>query len=494
MPTFKYDGELLSAEAVAEMVAPYVLKFQWFLSNGYQPHYWQTIFHSMTNGDRLCRFRHLVAGRRGGKTLSAAWECVYYLLHPREWWWDFRQIESEEPIRVWALAKDHPTGLEALLTFRRVLDAAGLRPNIDYRENKGNKWFEFPNGGFIQFRTADDPQSLRGAGLNLLWMDEAAFIPSDEAYNVARPALSDKIGGVIGTTTPIGTNWYYDTFWEGKAADDPDIGRVEYTSIHNPYFPKSEWEYALKTYHPLLFKREYMAAFDAMAGRELSGEWLRYYTEKDIPRDPNNPRLYDLNIFIGVDPAVSLADGADQFAAAIIGVTKDNLQAYLLEIVAGHFSFPEQVELMSELHLKWRPQTIGIESNVYQQVFVQQTLRLPGFVPAIPMLSKGKKAERILAMAPLFRIGKIKIRETERDFINQWLNYDSTLKNPDDDILDAVEIALRSAGALLPALPEEGMIDFSEYPATSMEELVKRDLPKSPSSLQELDEHLGGEW
>jgi hypothetical protein len=31
--------------------------------------------------------------------------------------------------------------------------------------------------------------------------------------------------------------------------------RVEYTSIDNPYFPRRMWEYALKHYHPVMFRR-----------------------------------------------------------------------------------------------------------------------------------------------------------------------------------------------------------------------------------------------
>jgi hypothetical protein len=43
-----------------------------------------------------------------------------------------------------------------------------------------------------------------------------------------------------------------------------------------------------RDYHPLMFKQEYLAMFDAMAGVELSGEWLHYYVMKDIPRLPGS--------------------------------------------------------------------------------------------------------------------------------------------------------------------------------------------------------------
>ena len=71
--------------ALAEMLNAFPEKFGWFLSVGYLPHYWQTLFHANNNDGRLVRFRHLVAGRRGGKTLSAAWEVLFYCLFLTIW-------------------------------------------------------------------------------------------------------------------------------------------------------------------------------------------------------------------------------------------------------------------------------------------------------------------------------------------------------------------------------------------------------------------------
>jgi hypothetical protein len=49
----------------------------------------------------------------------------------------------------------------------------------------------------------------------------------------------------------------------------------------------------------------------------------------------------------------------------------------------------------------------------------------------------------------LFRIGKIRIKREHRDFIDEWINYDASVSNSKDDCLDSMEIALRTAGALL---------------------------------------------
>lgn len=493
MPRFKFDEHRLSEEELKEYSGPFIPKLAWFALHDYVPHYYQILFHTMHNGDNLCRFRHLVAGRRGGKTLSAAWEVAYYALHPSEFHKDMHGEDKDDPLHIWILTKDYPTGMAALMAFRDVLKKAGAVYNKDYRENRGNRWFEFENGTFVQMKTADEPESLRGAGLDILWIDEAAFIKDERAYEVASPALGDKLGAVITTTTPSGKNWFYNEFWSEKALDDPDNGRVEYRSIDNPHFAYEEWLRFKRTYHPLLFKQEFMASFDSMAGKELPGDWLKYWSDSHYaPAKQDDGVHYDLNYYIGVDPAISLSDRADKFCISLIGVTKDRTQVYLVEQWSGRIPFPEQVDMILEWHQLYRPRFIGIEKNAYQAALAQAVLRHPSFPPVMALWTKGKKSERILAMSPYFKIGKIRIRKEHRDFINEWIDYDSELKNPHDDCLDSVEIALRTASVLLPDRPAPDAPGDS--PPSTIYDRVQADLPRATADQSGVDDHLGAEW
>src|SRR5438874_1533492 len=93
-----YESEPPSPESLTKyFIEPSAQKFAWFLSKGYSPHLWQTIFHGMQYDGKLTRFRNLVAGRRGGKTLSAAWEVLFYLQHPEIFHWDAHRTESDKP-------------------------------------------------------------------------------------------------------------------------------------------------------------------------------------------------------------------------------------------------------------------------------------------------------------------------------------------------------------------------------------------------------------
>lgn len=502
----------LEAEFRSDLINRHPYKLWWFLNRPkpYRPHIWQHMFHGAETDGKLTRFRHLVAGRRGGKTLSAAWEVLYYAMNPKEFHRDAHGVDSNRPLWIWALAKDYKLGRPSLMTFIEVIRDAGLEKGKDYDYNKTEKVFTFFGPGeellsTVEFKSADDPQSLRGAGLDILWIDESAFITSRDAWDVVFPALADKEGVVITTTTPNGKNWFHQEFWSDLALADPNQFRIEYTSIDNPYFPRSQWEYALQHYHPVMFRQEFMAAFDALSGLSLSGEWLKFFVDgnPDIQTDDIGlPRFRDedgqmrsnLRLFIGVDPAISLSDAADSFAMALVGITRDNSQAFLLDYYVGKIQFPEQLDKIKEWFLKYRPELISVEAVAYQQALAQAASRIEGLPPiAMAMPGTKKKNDRLMQMGPVFRIGKVRIRKSHSEFINQWVSFDYEQKNNNDDLLDAVEIALSSAGVLLPTIPlADQFLDGVQ--GRSLEEDAYLQILRNKDKNQVWDPELGSEY
>lgn len=444
-------------------ISKYGTKLAYFASNGYTPHYYQLLFHTADQKDgNTVRFRHLAAGRRGGKTLSACWEVGYYLTFPERFWAECHGIDGkDDPLWAYALTENYKRLIPAYRAFKATLIQAGLVAGRDFKEYKGDKYFEFPDGSLIEFRSADEPDSLRGAGLDILWMDESAFIRTGDAWNVVRPALADKRGIVISTTTPNQRNWYWEEFWQGQVLEADDQFRVAYWSLDNVVgFPEDEWLTVKKSMHPLLFAQEFMADFDAMKGNALDASWLHYYSNADID-------LADLDIYIGVDPAISLNDKADRFVITAIGVNRTNGKTYLIDQWAGRIMFPEQIEMINDWYLRFQPILVGVENVAYQAALAQQLSRLPDIIPVMEVQAKGKKFERILAMSPLFKAERVYIQKSHVDFIDEWMDYDPEgTKNTKDDCLDSMEIALRTAGVLLPN------IEPTEQPFT----LLPRDL------------------
>lgn len=445
------DDPKLTQEQMVERITPFATKVAFFQQHDYEPHYHQLLFHTALNPDthRLARYRSLAAGRRGGKTLSAARDVAYYMEFPEEFHLHVHGKDDDRPLHVYALTENYKRLLPAYRAFKEALVAHGLQFGRDVKERIADKTFEFANGSLIEFRSADEPDSLRGAGLDILWMDEAAFIRNDAAYRVVRPALADKQGIVINTTTPDRQNWFYERFWSGKALTNPRHFRVAYWSLDNPHFPVEEWEEEKSDTHPMIFAQEYMASFDAMKGNALSPDWLSYYTDDEIDG-------LELEKYIGVDPAISLSDNADRFVISVLGIHRKTNQVYLLDQWAGRIPFPDQVEKINEWWLAHQPcYGLGVESVAYQAALAQQVMRLDDFIPVMDIQAKGRKFERILAMAPLFKAKRIKIKKSHTDFLDEWLSYDPADKAPHDDCLDSVEIALRTAGVLLTPMERE---------------------------------------
>lgn len=479
MPEFKYGMALPSQKEMDARTKRYPYKLAFFLKHGFYPHLYQFMFYTATTNGNLTKQRHLLAGRRGGKTLGKAWESAAWCVEPSIYHWDTKGIHSDDAVWFWCLAKNYKLVRPALLTFHKVIKQCGLTTK-EYKFNKTDFLFEFDNA-MMEFRSADDPDSLRGPGLDEVWFDESAFVPNRDAWEAVSPALADKDGVSSFTTTPDGRNWYYDEFFTGEALEDEHAYRVQYRSADNPYLKKEVIEYYKKRYHPLKFKQEFLASFDAMAGKDLSGDWLHYYKDADLP-----PRT-ELDVYMGVDPAVGTTNG-DRFVITVIGVHRSTGTVYLLEQSASRIPFPEQIDAIALHHQKWQPLIIGIESQAYQGVLVQQVNRLSTLPPVMPMFAKGKKVDRILAMSPLFKIAKVRVKPDQRDFIDEWINYDGSLTKPSDDCLDSMEIALRTAGALMPVVYDDPVTKDNSL--SGLDNLWRESLNKKET----YDEHMGSVW
>lgn len=128
----------------------------------------------------------------------------------------------------------------------------------------GDQAVEFSNGGWVQVRSADNPDSLRGEGLDLVVMDECAFIQEAAWTEALRPALSDRIGKAVFISTPKGRNWFYRMYQRGLGGGDWHSWQLP--TVSNPYMQASEVEEARQTLPALTFEQEYLAVFLEHAG------------------------------------------------------------------------------------------------------------------------------------------------------------------------------------------------------------------------------------
>jgi phage FluMu gp28-like protein len=129
---------------------------------------------------------------------------------------------------------------------------------------------ELPGGGWFQVRSADQPDSLRGEGLNRVVMDECAFIAEAAWSEAIRPALSDRKGDALFISTPKGHNWFWRHWTKGEAGE-PGWQSWRFPSLSNPFLDPAEIESARSDLPERVFDQEYLAEFLDDAGGVFRG-------------------------------------------------------------------------------------------------------------------------------------------------------------------------------------------------------------------------------
>ena len=192
------------------------------------------------------RFNVLACGRRWGKTRLGAVLCARTGLRRGRAWW---------------IA---PSYKMAAVGWRLLRQLAQQIPGAEVRQ--GDQLINLPGGGSVQVRSADDPQSLRGEGLDFVVLDECAFIIEAAWLEALRPALSDRRGGALFISTPKGRNWFWRLWQRGQSSADPDWRSWQFATSTNPYIDPAELVAARQSLPERVWRQEYMAEFVDDAG------------------------------------------------------------------------------------------------------------------------------------------------------------------------------------------------------------------------------------
>src|SRR5512146_688564 len=195
------------------------------------------------------RFKVVCCGRRWGKTLLA----VGGFLLP----------SALEGKRVWHVAPTYKQTLEAWDYLMRLVSQLPVSmASINITELK----VSFAGGGSIQMRTGDNPNNLRGSGLDGVVLDEAAVLKPEVWDLVLRPALADKQGWALFISTPQHFNWFYDLFARGEDSQASDWASWQKPTWDNPFIPESEIDAARRDMDEADFEQEFGASFTAVGG------------------------------------------------------------------------------------------------------------------------------------------------------------------------------------------------------------------------------------
>lgn len=198
------------------------------------------------------RFRVVIAGRRFGKTVLGVNELLY---------------EAQRGYRrnIWYIAPTYKLGKDLVWEpLKEAIPASMI-------ESKHETDLSITIRGFkskISIKGADNPDSLRGRGLNHVVFDEFANIEPDTWFKVIYPALTDKRGTGLFIGTPAGYNWAYDLAMYADRQDGWEF--FQYTTEEGGNVSKEELEYAQRTLSPKHYAQEFLASFEALANRVYS--------------------------------------------------------------------------------------------------------------------------------------------------------------------------------------------------------------------------------
>src|SRR5262245_38853924 len=174
---------------------------------------------------------------------------------------------------MWWVAPSFPIGE---LGWRMLDHLCRQIPGVEFLGRPTYR-ITMPSGGTIQLRSADNPDSLRGATLDGVVFDEAAMA-KPEAWPTLRPTLSARRGWALFISTPKGLNWFHDLYQD--AEDRRGWQRWKFPSSANPYLPEDDIDAARGEMSSLLFSQEYEADFISTGSGIFRAEWIQHYYER----------------------------------------------------------------------------------------------------------------------------------------------------------------------------------------------------------------------
>lgn len=235
----------------------------------YSPYPYQMLMHQCE-----ARFRLIAGAIRTGKDYSMTFECVRYA---------FACANEDRPdtlipkARAWIVAPYESIATEDFNQLRRIIPRELI---ADY--NKTTKTLITKNGCMFEVKSAYDPESLVGVGLDVVLITEAARIKDLEdvwsnlegRLNSEHRGLDGKGGIALINSSPLGANYFYTMFKWGDNANpdkDPQWQSFRWQHWDNPANAKkgNEVQKNGKTYRENLeirmshdrYRQDYLAEF-----------------------------------------------------------------------------------------------------------------------------------------------------------------------------------------------------------------------------------------
>ena len=379
------------------------------------------------------RFKLLACGRRWGKTAVGLIAVIEGHGSTRG-----RYRGALNGGRIWWVVPSYPHASEVWRNLKQATRDAAVTINEVERR------VELPNGGSVTIKSGDNPDSLRGFGLDGVVIDEAAFCAEDVWARALRPALSDRRGWAMMLSSPNGFNWFHRLF--DDAGTDGDWTVFQRPTSDNPLVSSAELAAARRQVGDAAYFQEYGGLFVSVDGAEFPAE----YFDDDVIWVPSVPRDCAAKV-VALDPSKGKhAKRGDYQASVFVGVYDG--KAYI-DAEIGRYPIGPAVAATLKLAFRYGVNRVAYEANGFQEMiggeFERQLVgnRLHGLTIQ-PIENYGNKESRIQSLDPFLRNQELRFVDSPgcRLLVSQLREFPMAAH---DDGPDALEMAIRTSLAML---------------------------------------------
>lgn len=378
-------------------------------------------------------YRGFVGGRGSGKSFCGA----------------FDMLTRCRPGRLYMIASPTYTILSdtTFRTFKRMAtELGGSEVKLVESSKTQPPAVRLGNGAEVLFRSADDPEKLRGPNLSGVWLDEASLMHRD-AYEIAIACLREggEQGWLSATFTPAGlTHWTYEIF--GGDTPHPNTEIVHAHTRDNPFNPVGFADTLAGQYSPMRARQELAGEFCNLEGAEWPAEYFP-------PSIWFNDWPACIRSALALDPAQGKGEKAKGCYASFVEARLDALGVVWLECWASKdWDARQLAETMVRLVRERRPNGCSTELNGAQGFLVDTikdaAARINVHLPLYGITNSVDKEVRVRDLGPLLAQGRLRVRDTPggrllvqqlRDFpVGEWI-----------DCGDAAEMACRLLSHLM---------------------------------------------
>jgi predicted phage terminase large subunit-like protein len=308
-----------------------------------------------------------------------------------------------------------------LATFLELTRAGGVLASF----NKTDMVGQLVNGTKILFRSADEPDRLRGVNLGWFVLDEGSLC-TIETWLILLARLREAPGRAWICTTPRGFDWLYETFVK---TESPDYAVIKSSTRDNSFLPVNFVERLQSQYTSQWQRQEIEGEFCALEGSLFRRGWFQI--AEHAPEGLRWFRYWDL--------AASVKTQADFSASACVALDKESGTVYIRDVIKMKAEWPDVRKVLINTALAEPGVQVGVESAMHGLAGFQELTREPKLVgTSLRSIRIDKdKISRALPIASRAEAGKLKL--IRGNWISDFLDEATSFPHGQhDDQIDSV--------------------------------------------------------